>query len=66
LKISNHIYRDSCLFFRLVLPKKYGFAGLYVNTGIGLIRTVPNVDLITNLVKNWNQIENRSPVFIDK
>jgi len=33
------------------LTKKYGFAGLYINTGIGLIDS-SNVDLITNLVKN--------------
>jgi simple sugar transport system substrate-binding protein len=32
------------------LTKKYGFAGLYVNTGIGLIDS-SNVDLITDFVK---------------
>jgi len=32
------------------LTKKYGFAGLYINTGIGLIDS-SNVDLITNFVK---------------
>jgi len=32
------------------LTKKYGFAGLYINTGIGLIDN-SNVDLITNFVK---------------
>jgi len=46
------------------LTKKYGFAGLYINTGIGLIDS-SNVDLIP-ISLNKESDKNRSSFFIDK